>query len=297
MIDANWFDLAIVSAICFGIYSFIFKHAVEEKADIVTMQMVMTSTVIVLSVILLVVTDVSIGDNIEFIASVAFLQGVLFYLTTITRLKAFEYKLPSHILFPIIKTSTVLIIIISAFIFDEFDNLTEPKTASGILLAIISTYLLIPGNTATVFLSRIAIIFAFCAMISSAGASIASKYLFSASELDSSYVNIFGFMLLSNLVTLLLSTGGMYFNNGNVSSLAFRQGLSWGAVMGLLNFIGFAAFLQAVKYGDLSLVAAINAMYILIPIILSAVIYKEKLRLGKKLAVLLSIVAIALIKN
>lgn len=296
MFEDNWFNWAILSATCFGIYSFFYKRAAEEKADVITIQIVMPSTVIILSVLLLSTTNLPIGDNIPFIAGVAFLQGILFYLTTVTRLKSFEYDIPSHIVFPIIKSSTILIVLISALIFNEFNNLYEPKRATGIFLAILATYLLLPGNRNLNKLSRIGLIFAVAAMFSSAGASISSKYLFSVSELNNAEVNIFGFILFSNIVTLFLSFGNMYASSSKSKRYDFNHGLSWGIIMGVLNFIGFSAFLQAIKYGDLSLVATINALYILIPIVLSAIVYKEKLNVTSKFAVILSILAIILIK-
>lgn len=295
MLDQEWFNWAILSAICFGVYSFLYKKAVEDKADVHTIQVVIPSTVIVLSVVFIISSDSYIADDLLFVLWVAALQGVLFYFTTLTRIKAFEYDIPSHVVFPIIKSSTILIVIISALVFNESDNLTEPKRAAGIFLAVLSTYLLVPMNKRISTFSFLGLVFALAAMLSSAGASITSKYLFSISDLESSYVNILGFMLLSNFVTLILASGSMLLNKTPANAFSFTHGMKWGGIMGILNFIGFVSFLQAVKIGDLSLVASINALYILIPIILSSIIYKEKLNIMSQAAVVLSIVAIILI--
>ena len=53
----------------------------------------------------------------------------------------------------------------------------------------------------------------------------------------------------------------------------------------------------AIKFGDLSSVASINSLYIVIPVLLSAIFYREKLTFLKQIAVVVSIVAAALIKG
>ncbi len=66
--------------------------------------------------------------------------------------------------------------------------------------------------------------------------------------------------------------------------------------MGFLSFAGFSAFLQAIKFGDLSLVVAVNTLYVFIPIFLSAWLYGERVSMMTRVAVLLSIIAAVLIR-
>jgi len=65
-------------------------------------------------------------------------------------------------------------------------------------------------------------------------------------------------------------------------------------ISGVFQFAGFAFMILGFKAGGpLAIVYTVNSFYILIPIILSVIIYKEHFNLRKALAIGLSIVALA----
>ncbi|MCF6334733.1 MAG: EamA family transporter, partial [Spirochaetales bacterium] len=64
-----------------------------------------------------------------------------------------------------------------------------------------------------------------------------------------------------------------------------------------LNFAGYILVLKAFAAGSISLVQPIFALSILIPIFLSAFIYKEKVTLIRIWSIGLSLAAVLLIKN
>ncbi len=70
--------------------------------------------------------------------------------------------------------------------------------------------------------------------------------------------------------------------------------------MGLLSFGGFGSFLLAIRYGDLSRVAAINTLYVLIPIVFAAIVSggatTERFSFRKQVAVMLSLVGAFLLR-
>ena len=70
-----------------------------------------------------------------------------------------------------------------------------------------------------------------------------------------------------------------------------------GSIIGILNFGGYGLVLKAFAAGSMSLVQPIFALSILIPIFLSAAIYKEKLTLIRVLSIGLSLASVLLIKN
>ena len=57
----------------------------------------------------------------------------------------------------------------------------------------------------------------------------------------------------------------------------YREALAIGLSMGLINFAGYYAFLKALSIGPLSIVIAIIGLHFVIAILLSVMIYKEKL--------------------
>ncbi len=67
--------------------------------------------------------------------------------------------------------------------------------------------------------------------------------------------------------------------------------------MGVSQAIGAATMVFAfAEGGALSIVYTINSLYILVPIILSVLIYKEHISIQKTLAIILSVVVLALFK-
>jgi len=68
-----------------------------------------------------------------------------------------------------------------------------------------------------------------------------------------------------------------------------------GFLIGLFNFVGFYAVLNAHSLGPLSLVAPTIGLSFVIAIILSAIIYKEKLTMRRITGILLAIVAAILL--
>ncbi len=288
----NWFFWAIISMLLQGIHAFLYKKLIEDRGDHRIVQVLIPAVVCVMASIALYVEDHVSGLFVTTMAIIACVQGVLFYLTTAMRLEALRSGAPAHIVFPIVKSSVVFIIILSALLFNEWESLQDTRRLTGVLLAVIATFSLMEWrlSVSRQMLNR-GIAFALLAMISGGGAALMAKYLF----ITDAQVSIFAFMLLSNLTTLILSMLSFIRSDHHPNRQAYDATLVWGVVMGILSFGGFAAFLQAIKIGDLSVVASINALAILLPVLLSAWLYRERLTLRKEIAVFVSIVALALI--
>jgi uncharacterized membrane protein len=75
-----------------------------------------------------------------------------------------------------------------------------------------------------------------------------------------------------------------------------KDALIIGFFMGVINFAGYYSFLKALSTGPLSIIASITGMHFVIAIILSALIYKEKLTASRILGVSLTIVSIILLR-
>jgi len=67
-------------------------------------------------------------------------------------------------------------------------------------------------------------------------------------------------------------------------------------LMGILQSCSFLFIMLAFAEGTLSIVYTVQSLYILIPIILSIIIYKEHWNARKVVAIILSIAALALLK-
>jgi uncharacterized membrane protein len=66
--------------------------------------------------------------------------------------------------------------------------------------------------------------------------------------------------------------------------------------MGIINFAGFYSFLKALSLGPLSIIVSITGMHFVIAVILSALIYKERLTRLKLLGISLTIVSVIFLR-
>jgi len=285
----NWFLLALVSMVLQGFHAFLYKKLIQDGGDPRIVQVVMPAVVSVLAAIAAVAEGVSLPRALTILVIVAGVQGVLFYLTTAMRLEAIRSGAPAHIVFPLVKSSVVFIIILSAFLFDEWEALRTPRRLTSIAMILVAISMLMEWRRGP--FNR-GVLYALLAMVSGAGASLMAKYLF-VSEAE---ISIFAFMLISNATTFLLAMSAAARPATRLTRERYDRSVIWGAATGLLSFGGFAAFLQAIKLGDLSIVASINALAILFPVLLSAILYGERLTFRKEIAVFLSIVALVLIQ-
>jgi drug/metabolite transporter (DMT)-like permease len=189
----------------------------------------------------------------------------------------------------IIQASTPAIVVLAALLFNEWTSLVNPWRLSGICLAVLATYLLLSIERTGPHRDH-GILLAAISMVASAGATLAAKYVFLSNEA----VSIFGFILIANTVNLVLASIRAAIIRPQASQ-SFTGGLWWGILMGLLNFGGFAAFLEAIKDGDLSLVASIGALSIIVPVILASWFKGERLSVRRQIAVGASILALVLL--
>jgi uncharacterized membrane protein len=75
-----------------------------------------------------------------------------------------------------------------------------------------------------------------------------------------------------------------------------RDALLIGFFMGLINLGGFYCYLKALSTGPLSIVTSVMAMHFVIAIILSTLIYKEKLNGWRITGIVLTILSLLLLR-
>jgi len=289
----DWFFWAITSTILFGIHALRYRRLIEDGADRLTTQVVLAGIVSVLAAVTFALGEGQIASDFTGFLLVAALQGGLFFASTVTRLDALQNGLPSHVLFPLLKISGPLVVIISVIVFQEKTFMKSPQNITGMIITLGATWVLVQWRP-TEGAVHSGIPFAILAMLFGAGAILASRYVY-VNEVD-----IFAFMLVSNVTQVLLAVGFMIVSGKRADVASFRSGLHSGFILGLLSFAGFASFLHAIQDGDLARVAAINTLYVLIPIVMATILYRETEREGftfrKQVAVVLSLIGVILLK-
>jgi uncharacterized membrane protein len=84
-------------------------------------------------------------------------------------------------------------------------------------------------------------------------------------------------MALSYFLGALFSAALIRTSGKEGSQQNHKEAILIGFLMGLINFVGFYTFLAALSVGPLSIIVSITGMHFVIAVLLSVIIYKEKL--------------------
>jgi drug/metabolite transporter (DMT)-like permease len=227
-------------------------------------------------------------SGIPFLVFVSLVNSVSFTLGTLSHMEALKY-LPASVAYPIIRLNAAVVVVFSVLFFR--DRLSEYQIA-GIFIAIAVISILARESnsqeTPRRDIQRGFSLVAVC-VLSGAVASISSKFA-------AMYTNKMAFIALSYFMGTLFSFA---FRNRLVAETAgsrHTDAVIIGIAMGLLNFVGFYAFLSALAIGPLSIIVSIMGLHFVIPIILSTIIYSEKLTPVRIFGVLLTIVSVIFLR-
>ncbi|MBN2656678.1 MAG: EamA family transporter [Spirochaetales bacterium] len=121
-----------------------------------------------------------------------------------------------------------------------------------------------------------------------------------AGKLASTRVDRTSYILLSyGIVAIVSSITYLRRTTEDEKKAAFRGAgvFLTGGTIGLLNYFGYRLVLSSFAAGNMSLVQPVLALSILIPITLSAIIYREKLTFIRIVSIALTLASILLIKS
>ena len=264
----NWYVLSIVALVLMGVQRFLYKVSAERECDTAWTTFSFMATVTVLSVVFFLSLKESVSDA-RMLLLTAGINSASFVLGTITHIEALKH-VPSSVVYPIIRLNMVVVVLFSILFLHDRVSLHQ---VLGILLAIAVIVILtrdaeeVKGAVRSV---RKGLFLVFVSLVSGSVASISSKFA-------AVYSNKLGFMALSYFLGTVFSAAlirktGKEGSGGNRND-AIRIGL----LMGLINFMGFYTFLAALAVGPLSIIVSITGMHFVIAVLLSVIVYKEKL--------------------
>jgi drug/metabolite transporter (DMT)-like permease len=245
------------------------------------------ATVAILSSALFVVLGESVSD-ITFLIFIALVNSGAFLVATITHIEALKH-IPTSVAYPIIRLNAVVVVIFSIFYFKDRLSLYQ---GIGIVLALVVIVILAVGindNNAPQKNIKRGFIFVLIALFGGAAAAISSKFA-------ASYTNKMAFIAVSYIASTLFSLGLRKKLETEEARKTHKDALIIGVIMGLINLAGYYSFLKALSTGPLSIIASITGMHFVISIILSALIYKEKLTLLRILGIFLTVLSIILLR-
>lgn len=283
----SWYIYALLALVFMGTQRFLYKVSAERRCNTAWTTSAFMATVAVMSAIGVVVVQEPVQD-IRFLVFISFLNSSTFLIGTITHIEVLKH-VPAAVVYPIIRLNVVLVVIFSILFFHDSVSYYQ---AAGIGFAIAVIVILTrpqqEDKQAYHNINR-SFVFIFIAMISGSIAAISSKFA-------AVHTSKMAFMAVSYAMSTVFSLGLRNRMQTRDASSDHKEALKIGFVMGLFNFAGFYAFLKALAAGPLSIIAALVGMHFVIAVILSRLIYREKLTAQRILGIGLTILSIILLR-
>ena len=284
----NWYTLAIIALILMGTQSFLYKVSAERNCNTAWTTFSFMATVALLSSVVFFLRSESV-PNITFTFFVGILNSSAFLVATMTHIEALK-RLPSSIVYSIVRLNVVVVVLFSIVYFKDRPTYYQ---IAGIMLAVIVILILTRQPEAeepSAGQTKGGLILVFVSLFCGSIASISSKFA-------AMHANPLTFMAISYLFSTLFSIGLRNKLQTEPVQAKYREALAIGLSMGLINFAGYYTFLKALSIGPLSIVIAIIGLHFVIAILLSVMIYKEKLTPPIIAGISLTILSVILLRH
>jgi len=283
----HWYFFATIALLLLGVQRFLYKVSAERQCNSAWTSFSFMGTVAFLSAVLFFAMDETV-QSIWFLLLIALANSVTFFIATMSNMEALKH-IPAGIAYPIVRLNAAVVVIFAIFYFEDKLSLYQ---GLGILLAMGTVVILArdaAGNGKSAGNTRLGFLFIGIAILAGALATISSKFA-------ALYSNKMAFMAVSYTFATLFSFA---FRKKAQSAHANPQkgdALLIGFFMGLINLGGFYCYLKALTTGPLSIVTSIMAMHFVIAIILSTLIYKEKLNRWRIIGIFLTVTSVLLLR-
>jgi drug/metabolite transporter (DMT)-like permease len=218
----------------------------------------------------------------------ALLNSASFVLGTVTHIEALKH-VPAGVVYPILRLNMVVVVLFGVFVLDDRVSLHQ---VLGILLAIAVILILtkdVDRSKGSMGRVRRGLFLLFASLVCGSVASISSKFA-------ALYSSKLGFMALSYFLGTLFSAGLIRKSGTDAARKERKDAILIGVVMGLINFAGFYSFLSALSVGPLSIIVSMVGMHFVIAVILSAIVYKEKLSARRILGIALTVASVVFLR-
>jgi len=281
-----WLIYTLLSAVCAWFFSFSSKISVKKEHDPLLVTFYSLIIWFFCWVIMLIFSQEQLW-NIWISILLWIINWIWYLITTLTRIKSLKY-MDTSVYFPIYKTFQLILAIFLLVWF--FDEIITNKEMLWVVLWISIPYLLIWKNIKnknTYKWMKYLIVWLIIWLMAWMTLKLISIY----------NANIFLFIIFSHLSWAMFT----YIfhkldkkNKRNYSILHIKR--TW-IITWILSYLAFYFFANAViLWNNLWVIWVIQSLYIIIPIMLSVIIYKEHFDLKKALVLLLTIMTIFLLK-
>ncbi|MDD5475110.1 MAG: DMT family transporter [Syntrophales bacterium] len=283
----GWYAYSFIALILFGLQRFLYKVSAEEKCDTTVTTFAFMGTVTCIGTILFFAASEPV-DNIPFLVFISMVNSMSFFTGTWMTIESLKH-IPASTAMPLIRLSTVLVVIYGIFFFGDRPS---PAQAAGIALAMAVIMIIAwsPSQQGSYRGKQLrGIAFAMTALVAGSVAAISSAYA-------ALYVNKLAFIALSYFMGMLFSVGIKGTGGSTRVEGSAKKALTIGLCIGIINFAGFYALLQALARGPLSIIIPFTGLYFVVAVLLSAAIYGEKMSMGRVTALILTILAVIIMR-
>ena len=283
----GWYVYAILALILLGFQRFLYKVSAERQCNTAWTTFSFMATVAILSSTLFFVLGEPVS-HIEFLIFIALINSLAFVIATISHIEALKH-IPGSVAYPMIRLNAVLVVVFSILFFKDHLSFYQ---GLGIVLALAVIVVLAIGindqDAPNKNIGR-GSIFVLISLLGGAGAAISSKYA-------AGNTNKMAFIAISYILSTLFSFGLRKKLPTEDAHKTQKEALIIGVIMGVFNLAGFYSFLKALSTGPLSIIASMTGMHFVISIILSALIYREKLTGLRILGIFLTVLSMIFLR-
>jgi len=282
----TWFIYALLSLITAWFFSFSSKMSIEKNHNPALVTFYSMVVALFCWLVLLFFSWEKFG-NIWLAGFLWTINWSLYLVTTLTRIKSLKY-IDTSIYFPIYKAlGPLLLIFITVWFFSETLTYTE---VFWIFLWVSVPLILVWKNKKskdTKKWIKYLIIWLITALMASVSVKISTIY----------DVNVFLYTIFSLIAWSVLSVIVHKFDKKDKTDYSILHIKRIWIITWILNFTTFYCFVKAISlWNNLTVVYTIQSLYIIIPIILSIMIYKEHFDIKKFIAILLTVATIFFLK-
>ena len=283
MEQISWFYFSISATVLFGVMAALYKVPSFKNQSRHVALFWAVATSFVLSLILF--------SQFLYLASpgmiiAAFIWGGSFTLLTMLQMYALKH-IDTNTLFPITGISALILAVVLGFIFFQ-ENISLLQFL-GIILVIFVVYFYLYKKKKFQYSKQILIVGSGIVFFSVFN-KILQKIMADAYDIHAYQIfQYLGAVIFSFLLIL-------YFHKKDFKKHFTKASLFSGSLIGLFSFLGGYATLIALTKGPFTLITSIHSLYILITALTGAALFKEKLTKKIIALLILSVIAVIMIK-
>jgi len=282
-----WYVYSLSALLLLGSQRFLYKVAAAGNCSTFRTTFVFMATVAVLASTVTLSRWPEI-DAPGFLVFISLANSLTFTSATLCHIQALKY-VPAAVAYPLIRMNIVLVVLFAVFFLQES---LAPQQVLGLLFSLATVWIL-GRDRNTDFQAGLrarGLLLVFLAMLAGGLSAISCKYA-------ADHTDIWAFIALSYIFSTLFTLAlapKMFAADREPGPRRLDLGI--GLLMGLLNLSGFYLFLKALALGPLSIVAVVNGMHFLVPVLLAAIVFKERLDSSRLLALVLALAALWLLR-